>query len=252
MPARLRQRQSRLAAWSWWLALASVPVVLGVGLAHRTGRIGTPMLYYGLAVGFCLAFAGLVAALAAFEGIWRDGRGGLGRAIRGFLLAVLVLVLPAYSAWQIVTLPRLAEVTTDPVRPPAFVFDQGARATGSADAALQKEAYPDVVPRRYPVDVVKVFAEARRLVGARGWDVLDATQPANVRSTGRIEAVARTVVFGLREDVAIRFEPDGSGTRVDMRSASRYGAHDMGSNAERVRAFLNDLDFAIAGLPPTS
>jgi hypothetical protein len=161
-----------------------------------------------------------------------------------------VLVLPAYSAWQIVTLPRLAEVTTDPVRPPAFVFDQGARATGSADAALQKEAYPDVVPRRYPVDVVKVFAEARRLVGARGWDVLDATQPANVRSTGRIEAVARTVVFGLREDVAIRFEPDGSGTRVDMRSASRYGAHDMGSNAERVRAFLNDLDFAIAGRRP--
>lgn len=248
MVARPRTRRSRLARWSWWAALLAVPVVAVAGLAHRQGRIDTPTLFLALAAGFSMALGAFIAALAAFHAIWTDGRAGLGAAVRGFVLSGLVLLLPGYAAFQIVLLPRLSEVSTDLVRPPAFVVNL-ARGQGSANAELQRSAYPDLVPRRYPLDTRKVFDEARKIVAARGWEILDQTQPPAPGQPGKLGAVAKTIPFGLREDVAIRLEADGTGTRVDMRSASRYGAHDMGTNAERVRRFLADLDFAIAQLP---
>ncbi len=72
--------------------------------------------------------------------------------------------------------------------------------------------------------------------------------PSDDDPSGSIEAVAQTLVFGFRQDVAIRIVPDGDGTRVDMRSASRSAAHDLGSDAERVRHFLADLDNALQGV----
>jgi uncharacterized protein DUF1499 len=36
--------------------------------------------------------------------------------------------------------------------------------------------------------------------------------------------------------------PDGDGARIDVRSASRYGRHDFGTNAARVRSLLEDID----------
>ena len=56
--------------------------------------------------------------------------------------------------------------------------------------------------------------------------------------------MARTTLFGFREDVAIRVTPARDGSRVDMRSASRYGFNDFGANARRVRAMLDDIDDA--------
>ena len=50
--------------------------------------------------------------------------------------------------------------------------------------------------------------------------------------------------MGFREDVAIRVSPQGNGSRVDVRSASRYALHDFGSNASRIRALLDDIDEA--------
>ncbi|HEX3116956.1 MAG TPA: DUF1499 domain-containing protein, partial [Bradyrhizobium sp.] len=61
------------------------------------------------------------------------------------------------------------------------------------------------------------------------------------RRTGRIEAVARTPIMGFREDVSIRVTPDGDGSRVDIRSASRYFESDLGSNASRVSRLIDDI-----------
>ena len=58
---------------------------------------------------------------------------------------------------------------------------------------------------------------------------------------GRIEATAVSEWFGFKDDIAIRIVADGAGARLDMRSASRTGAHDLGANADRVRAFLAGL-----------
>ena len=50
--------------------------------------------------------------------------------------------------------------------------------------------------------------------------------------------------MGFREDVSIRVTPDGDGSRVDIRSASRYFESDLGSNAARVTKLIDDLNTA--------
>ena len=71
-------------------------------------------------------------------------------------------------------------------------------------------------------------------------------------AAGRIEAVAQTLLFGFKQDVAIRIAPEGEGTLVDMRSAARNGAHDLGADAERIRRFFRDLDSALRGVGITA
>jgi uncharacterized protein (DUF1499 family) len=220
--------------------------------AHRFSLIGTPTMFTSMAAGFALAFAAVIAAAVAMHAIWRDGRSGFGAAVFGLLLGLAVLVIPAVGAWRIVTLPRIADVTTDTVNPPAFAFAgmDGTRHPASpppGDIAMQRTAYPDILPHRYPVGVARVLEQVRMLADLRGWHILDEVAPVSADGTARIEAVAMTRLFASRNDVVIRIEPDGDGSRVDMRSASRYVKHDLGVNAARIRSFLAALDTALAG-----
>jgi Protein of unknown function (DUF1499) len=57
-----------------------------------------------------------------------------------------------------------------------------------------------------------------------------------------IEAVARTPIMGFRDDVVVRVSFDQDGSRVDVRSTSRYGRTDFGTNAARIRRLLSDID----------
>jgi len=60
---------------------------------------------------------------------------------------------------------------------------------------------------------------------------------------GVIRAESRTLIFRFVDDVEIRvgLDPDGQ-TRFDMRSASRVGKWDLGTNARRIDAFQTELD----------
>jgi len=62
-----------------------------------------------------------------------------------------------------------------------------------------------------------------------------------------IEALATTTFLAFPVDVSIRITDEGDTTYVDMRSASRYGKHDLGDNAARIAGFLTALDAAVAG-----
>ena len=46
------------------------------------------------------------------------------------------------------------------------------------------------------------------------------------------------------DDVVIRVRAAGGGSRIDIRSASRFGSHDFGANAKRVAGLLEDIDDA--------
>ncbi|MEP1206663.1 MAG: DUF1499 domain-containing protein [Rhizobiaceae bacterium] len=63
-----------------------------------------------------------------------------------------------------------------------------------------------------------------------------------------VEAVAMSFLFGFESDVVIRLVEEEEGTLVDMRSSSRWGAHDLGSNAARIISFMQDLDESLQGL----
>ena len=74
------------------------------------------------------------------------------------------------------------------------------------------------------------------LVVDRHWELVDANREAR-----RIEATDTTFWFGFKDDIVIRLTPEGEFTRVDMRSVSRVGRSDVGTNARRIREFLESL-----------
>jgi hypothetical protein len=49
----------------------------------------------------------------------------------------------------------------------------------------------------------------------------------------------------------VRVSALGRGSRIDVRSASRYGTHDFGANARRVASLLEDIDDAVSSMPAT-
>jgi uncharacterized protein (DUF1499 family) len=256
MTSKLRERRSRLAVWSVRFALVSLPILVIAAVGHRSGRLSSIPTYGSMALGFALAALAVLCALIAFEAIWRDGRKGAGAAVRGFVLGLLVLSLAGMGAWKAVEYPQLTDISTDTDDPPDFVAALAPRAAegvverlpSRAEIAAQADAYPDIVPRHYPVDSIRVYDAAKAIVDKRRWIPLAAERPADEDQPGRIEATAWTLLFGFRQDVVIRISPDGDGALVDMRSASRDGTHDLGANAARIRAFFADLDTALQGI----
>jgi hypothetical protein len=256
MTSRLRERRSRLATWSARLAFLSIPILIIAAVGHRARLLEATGTYAAMALGFSIAALAVIAAIVAFEGIWRDGRKGAGAALRGLVIGLLVLILPAIGAWRVVTYPRLIDVSTDVDNPPRFrasLRDHGPDEVatfnlGEVEISLQQDAYPDIVSRHYPVSPARVFEEAQAIVERHGWVLLETESPSEEDESGRIEAVAITLLFAFRQDVVIRIVPDGDGTLVDMRSAARNAAHDLGANADRIRGFFDDLDDALHGV----
>ena len=117
---------------------------------------------------------------------------------------------------------------------------------GLRAAELQKAAYPSVEPLIVSATPQAAYDAAMQVITKWKWRIVDARGPLAGRCDGRIEAVARTPILGFRDDVVVRIRPTSDGARIDVRSASRYGRHDLGTNAARVRALIGDIDDVLA------
>ena len=60
-------------------------------------------------------------------------------------------------------------------------------------------------------------------------------------SASRLEAIATSEWFGFQDDIVVRIRPEGTGSRIDIRSKSRVGESDLGVNARRIRDFIARL-----------
>ncbi|MGY3529143.1 MULTISPECIES: DUF1499 domain-containing protein [Bradyrhizobium] len=244
---------SGLATWSRNLAIFSVVAVVVSIIIVRFGFLEVkPALatFFG-ALG--LAGLSILLGLAAFAAIWQNGTRGMGRILLAFLIDAAILAYPGYLTYQYRKLPRLYDVTTDPIDPPKFEAlarlrtgegTNPAAYAGLASAERQRAAYPDIETVELETPVDRAYEMTLRLVNRRKWLVIDARAPQPPRRIGRIEAVARTPIMGFREDVSIRVTPDDEDSRVDIRSASRYFDTDLGSNAARVKKLIEDLNAA--------
>jgi hypothetical protein len=58
------------------------------------------------------------------------------------------------------------------------------------------------------------------------------------------------LILGLRDDVVVRVKGLPDGSRIDVRSSSRFGSFDFGSNAARIRKLLEDIDDAVGNEKP--
>jgi uncharacterized protein (DUF1499 family) len=177
----------------------------------------------------------------------------MSRILLAFLIDAVVLAYPAYLGLQYRKLPAIHDITTDPIDPPRF--DALARLrtgegtnpavyAGLYSAEQQRTAYPDIETLELEIPVQRAYEVTLQLVTKRKWLIIDERPPQLPRRIGHIEAVARTPIMGFREDVSIRVVPDGDGSRVDIRSASRYFESDLGSNAARVSKLIDDISTA--------
>jgi uncharacterized protein (DUF1499 family) len=107
---------------------------------------------------------------------------------------------------------------------------------------LQRTAYPDIEPLMVSATPLEAYEAALAVITKRKWRIVDVRAPQTGRREGRIEAVARTPIMGFRDDIVVRVRAAEDGARVDIRSASRYGLHDFGANASRIRSLSDDID----------
>ena len=110
--------------------------------------------------------------------------------------------------------------------PPPGMVGAGSDGSGSTPPTLS------------PALVITLAGAATALEAARasGWEIV-----AAVPQERRIEAVATTFWFGFKDDIVVRIRPAPGGSRIDVRSVSRVGRSDLGTNAKRIRAFLGRL-----------
>src|ERR1700750_2166366 len=215
---------SRLAVWSarlGWFA----PRVAGLSvIILRSGLLEIVPALTTFGAALVLAMLAILLAFASFVAIWRQGLAGLGRALLGIMIGILLLAYPAYLGYRSLNLPRIDDITTDTTTPPRFDVLARLRPRGTTDypgqrfAVQQRGAYPDIVPLQLDMPVKPVFDIVQSIIAKRKWLVVDARPPTPTRRDAAIESVARTAIMGFRDDVVIRITPAGTGARVDAPS----------------------------------
>ncbi|MBI3803639.1 MAG: DUF1499 domain-containing protein [Nitrospirae bacterium] len=83
----------------------------------------------------------------------------------------------------------------------------------------------------------QAFDKALAAARSSGWKLVDAR-----KEEGRIEATDTTFWFGFKDDIVVRITPADPGSRIDVRSVSRVGKSDVGTNARRIQKYLRKLE----------
>ncbi len=243
--------QSIRVGWrSWIVWLGFLVGVSGLLLLIATGPVYriTGISNFGFIVQLLrwAAYLGLVAMAISAVGL-------VAQFSSGFLATVIALLALAIGAFdfgmpyslqnQAFSVPAIHDITTDTEDLPIFVAIVPLRANApntldySSDvAAQQKAAYPEIQSLRLELVPDVAFMQAHEVAKGQGWEIVDTD-----RSAGRIEATDTTFWYGFKDDVVVRLRPEGSATRVDVRSVSRVGLGDLGKNASRIRAYLEAL-----------
>ena len=217
------------------LALAVLAVIL-LAISGPGTRFGV----WSLRVGVGLFGGALLIGLAA------AGAGAVGLAVPilrtrstpllvgALLMGLASAAVPLYYIHRVMTVPYINDITTDTENPPQFASP---KAYQSYFGELQQIGYPDLHPLELALPPAQAFARAAKIATDLGWEVTVLDE-----RTGRIEAVVTTRWFGFKDDVVIRITPAGAGSRVDMRSKSRFGRSDFGTNAHRIHEFFAAMD----------
>lgn len=254
MAGYIERGETKAAAWADWLARFDLLLFIIAGLSHRYGLIATPEFFWVLAVIGSIGALALLLAAVAFRRLWLFGDRGGRLAARATLVALLLIVPFLVSGWQILRYPSLNDISTDLDDPPLFSALAQLRSEDMnpiepisiVEAENQASAFPEITGRRYEAAPDTVIEAATAILNARNWRIAARTENTIAVGEHTIELVARSLMFGFESDAVIRITDEGETTYVDMRSASRYGVHDLGSNAARIRSFLDSLDDEVA------
>ena len=241
-----------LSRYGLWGIVVGVVLAAVSGPLNRLGLTGFGTALSVLGIGLLVTAIALLVSIVGFLAATAKGvpisKGAVALAI------VVGLVLVGYLLSWLKTgmgVPPIHEISTDLDNPPAFVDirplrdkpginpvdyvreqpGRGGKTINVPDA--QRKAYPDIQPLVLPVSPDQAFARVENAAKSLGLTIV-----AAVPAEGRLEATATTFFFGFKDDVVARIRAEGSGSRIDLRSKSRVGLGDAGTNAKRVRALL--------------
>lgn len=257
MKLHFERRRSRSAVWSVRLAgFSAVLLLLSVASQH-IGWVSEPELFWLFALVVLLALLAVLLACKGFANLWRWGDKGGIRSLWGLTLAAVVLSPFALGVYLGLTLPKLNDLSTDLLDPPVFFKALHARTAAmnpinndfSTRQEPQTKTYPEVTGRRYEGSPDRILEAVMAVLENERWTVIGRFGVPGNESEILVEAVAYLPVLALPSDTVIRLTDEGETTYVDMRSASRYGQHDLGSNAWLINHFLTALDQQVLAPP---
>lgn len=252
--ASIRNLAAFIACAGAALAAASGLLEAASGFGNRFGiwdyRAGLAIFRwaaYGAFLGLVASFAGLVSSL-----VYRPKKYmGVIPAAAGVVAGAIGTAIPLVWLSAAMSVPPIHDISTDTVDPPGFVSVLPLRAgapnaaeyAGQAVASLQKRAYPYITPLETDAPAQKAY-EAALMTAKDGmcWVIVDASA-----KEGRIEATDTTFWFGFKDDIVVRIRATASGSRIDVRSVSRVGRSDVGTNAKRIKRYLDRLARNLAG-----
>lgn len=220
-------------------AIAAVTMAAIAVTGYRDGELHFVTALSNFEWAAYVAVAGLALSLV---GIWwaRPGgaRRGLLPGLLGALLSLPLVVFIVNFEYAARAYPPINDITTDTEDPPAF-WDVPTPVTypGEQVATLQHQGYPDIKPLELAMEPARAFELASAVAREMGWEIVSENS-----ADLQIEAVDTTFLFGFKDNVAIRLQAEDGRTRVDVRSHSRLGRIDRGTNAKRIRRYLRALE----------
>jgi uncharacterized protein (DUF1499 family) len=246
--ARFAVKEAPEAKWARRIAVFFLQLLILTVLLHRFAGLGTPAAINLIGVSMVGLLVAVIIALVSLVRIWFGGQSGAAQDFAAIFLGLIGLALPAYFLSKAVLLPPLTDIQTTPAAALQFTAltdERPADANPLTDpdvekAQMQAEAYPDIGPMFLERSAPEVFAIVNEAVGRLGWNVVVNETPGE-SGIGRIEATNRTLIMGFTDDVVIQVKGDDASTLIDVRSASRYGMHDFGANADRIRKLYAEV-----------
>jgi len=237
--------------WARRMALFFVQLLILTVLLHRFGSLATPAALNLLTVSIGGLVLAIIVAVAGLVRIWFGGQIGAGQAFAGIAIALIGLALPAYYLSQFFLLPQLNDIETTPRQPMQFSQLASQRPADAnrivepdlTAAEIQETAYPDLRPMELERSATETFDIVHEAVKRIGWTIVLNEPPGE--QPGRIEASDRTMIMGYTDDVLVRVTGDDTHAFIDVRSVSRYGMHDLGANADRIRALFAEVKSAL-------
>jgi uncharacterized protein (DUF1499 family) len=246
--ARFAVKEAHEAKWARRIALFFLQLLILTVILHRFAGLGTPAAVNLIGVSMVGMAIAVIIAVGSLIRIWFGGQIGAAQDFGAIVLGLIGLALPVYFLSKAVLLPPLTDVQTTPADPLRFTVlgtvrpaDANPLSNPDAEKAeMQAEAYADIGPMFLERSAPEVFAIVNEAVARLGWAVVVNETPGE-SGVGRIEATDQTLVMGFTDDVVVRVRGDDAHTLIDVRSASRYGLHDFGTNADRIRALYAEV-----------
>ena len=210
---------------------------------YRFGVVELGTAFTGFKFGLVAGIAALV--LLVIQVIFKRKTVSLASAAIAVIFSAIAIALPLGMMTTAKNVPPIHDISTDLVNPPEFVAIAPLRAdapnpveyAGAEAAEQQRTAYPDLQTLTYSQSKPELVEASKQAVENLGWELVNTDA-----NEGIVEATETTAWFGFKDDVIIRVTDNDSERLVDIRSKSRIGKSDLGKNAARIHALIDELD----------